>query len=110
MQIIAVEPYDSPLLSGGTAGAHKIQGIGANFIPDNLDRSLYDEIITVKTEEAFSAAKCLAHNDGILAGISSGAALHAAMIVAQRPENANKTIVVILPDTGDRYLSTGMFN
>ena len=110
VQIIAVEPYDSPLLSGGTAGAHKIQGIGANFIPDNLDRSIYDEIITVKTEEAFSAAKCLAHNDGILAGISSGAALHAAMIVAQRPENANKTIVVILPDTGDRYLSTGMFN
>lgn len=110
VQIIAVEPYDSPLLSGGTAGAHKIQGIGANFIPDNLDRSIYDEIITVKTEEAFSAAKCLAHNDGILAGISSGAALHAAMIVAQRPENANKTIVVILPDTGDRYLSTGMFS
>ena len=110
IKIVAVEPQSSPVLSKGTAGAHKIQGIGANFIPDNLDRSIYDEIITVKTEEAFSAAKCLAHNDGILAGISSGAALHAAMIVARRPENANKTIVVLLPDTGDRYLSTGMFD
>jgi len=110
IRIIAVEPYDSPLLSSGKSGTHKIQGIGANFIPDNLDCSIYDEIITVKTEEAFAAAKCLAHNDGILAGISSGAALHAAMIAAQRPENANKTIVVLLPDTGDRYLSTGLFN
>ncbi len=110
VQIIAVEPFDSPLLSGGNAGPHKIQGIGANFIPDNLDRTIYDEVITVKTEEAFAAAKCLAHNDGILAGISSGAALHAAITVARRPENAYKTIVVLLPDTGDRYLSTGMFD
>ena len=110
VQIIAVEPYDSPLLSGGSAGPHKLQGIGANFIPDNLDREIYDEVITVKTEEAFTAAKLLAHNDGILAGISSGAALHAAMTVARRPENADKTIVVLLPDTGDRYLSTGLFD
>lgn len=110
VQIIAVEPYDSPLLSGGSAGPHKLQGIGANFIPDNLDREIYDEVITVKTEEAFTAAKLLAHNDGILAGISSGAALHAAMTVARRPKNADKTIVVLLPDTGDRYLSTGLFD
>lgn len=110
VQIIAVEPYDSPLLSGGNAGPHKLQGIGANFIPANLDRSIYDEIIPVKTEEAFAAAKLLAHKDGILAGISSGAALHAAMTVASRPENADKTIVVLLPDTGDRYLSTGLFD
>lgn len=110
IRIIAVEPYDSPLLSGGTAGPHKLQGIGANFIPDNLDRSIYDEVIPVKTEEAFAAVKSLAQSDGILAGISSGAALHAAMTVARRPENADKTIVVLLPDTGDRYLSTGMFD
>lgn len=110
VQIIAVEPYDSPLLSGGNAGPHKLQGIGANFIPDNLDREIYDEVITVQTEEAFAAARLLAHNDGILAGISSGAALHAAMTVAARPENADKTIVVLLPDTGDRYLSTGLFD
>ena len=108
--VIAVEPYDSPLLSKGTAGPHGLHGIGANFIPANLDRSIYDEIITVKTEEAFAAAKLLAKKDGILAGISSGAALHAAITVAQRPENADKTIVVLLPDTGDRYLSTGMFD
>ena len=110
VQIIAVEPYDSPLLSGSKAGPHKLQGIGANFIPNNLDRSVYDEVITIKTEEAFAAAKSLAHNDGILTGISSGAALHAAITVARRPENADKTIVVLLPDTGDRYLSTGMFD
>ncbi len=110
IQIIAVEPFDSPLLSGGSAGPHKLQGIGANFIPENLDRGIYDEVIPVKTEEAFAAAKLLAHNDGILAGISSGAALHAAMTVAARPENAGKTIVVLLPDTGDRYLSTGVFD
>ncbi|MBQ7298676.1 MAG: cysteine synthase A [Clostridia bacterium] len=110
IQIIAVEPDDSPLLSGGSAGPHKLQGIGANFIPANLDRTVYDEIITVKTEEAFSAAKLLARSDGILAGISSGAALHAAMTVAARPDNAGKTIVVLLPDTGDRYLSTGLFD
>ena len=110
IKVIAVEPQDSPLLSGGTAGPHKIQGIGANFIPDNLDRSIYDEVICVTTEQAFTAAKCLAHNDGILAGISSGAALHAAMTVAARPENADKTVVVLLPDIGDRYLSTGLFD
>ncbi len=110
IQIIAVEPDDSPLLSGGSAGPHKLQGIGANFIPANLDRTVYDEIITIKTEEAFSAAKLLARSDGILAGISSGAALHAAMTVAARTENAGKTIVVLLPDTGDRYLSTGLFD
>ena len=108
--VIAVEPYDSPLLSKGTAGPHGLQGIGANFVPANLDRNIYDEIITVKTEEAYAAAKQLAKKDGILAGISSGAALHAAITVAQRPENADKTIVVLLPDTGDRYLSTGMFD
>ena len=108
--VIAVEPYDSPLLSKGTAGPHGLQGIGANFVPANLDRNIYDEIITVKTEEAYAAAKQLAKKDGILAGISSGAALHAAITVAQRPENTDKTIVVLLPDTGDRYLSTGMFD
>ena len=108
--VIAVEPYDSPLLSEGHAGPHGLQGIGANFIPANLDQNIYDEIITVKTEEAYAAAKQLAKKDGILAGISSGAALHAAITVAQRPENADKTIVVLLPDTGDRYLSTGMFD
>lgn len=110
IKVIAVEPYDSPLLSQGKAGAHKLQGIGANFVPANLDRAVYDEVIPVKTEEAYAAAKLLAKKDGILAGISSGAALHAAITVAQRPENADKTIVVLLPDTGDRYLSTGMFD
>ena len=110
VRIVGVEPKDSPLLTEGKSGAHKLQGIGANFIPDNLDREIYDEVIAVKTEEAFTAAKLLAHNDGILAGISSGAALYAAMTVARRPENADKTIVVLLPDTGDRYLSTGLFD
>ena len=110
IKVIAVEPYDSPLLSQGKAGAHKLQGIGANFVPANLDRAVYDEVIPVKTEEAYAAAKLLAKKDGSLAGISSGAALHAAITVAQRPENAGKTIVVLLPDTGDRYLSTGMFD
>lgn len=110
IHIIAVEPHDSPLLSRGKAGPHGLQGIGANFIPDNLDRSIYDEIITVTTEEAYAAAKLLAHSEGILVGISSGAALHAAMIAAGRPENEGKNIVVLLPDTGDRYLSTGMFS
>ncbi|MBR5871986.1 MAG: cysteine synthase A [Clostridia bacterium] len=110
IKVIAVEPHDSPLLSEGKAGPHKLQGIGANFVPANLDRTVYDEVIPVKTEEAYAAAKLLAQKDGILAGISSGAALHAAICVAQRPENADKTIVVLLPDTGDRYLSTGMFD
>ena len=87
-----------------------LQGIGANFVPANLDRAVCDEIMTVKTEDAFAAAKLLAQKDGILAGISSGAALHAAICAAKQPENAGKTIVVLLPDTGDRYLSTGMFD
>ncbi len=110
IRVIAVEPHDSPLLSQGKAGPHGLQGIGANFIPENLDRSICDEIITVTTEEAYAAAKLLARSEGILAGISSGAALHAAMIAARRPENEGKNIVVLLPDTGDRYLSTGMFS
>lgn len=110
IRVIAVEPHDSPLLSQGKAGPHGLQGIGANFIPENLDRSIFDEIITVTTEEAYTAAKLLARSEGILAGISSGAALHAAMIAARRPENEGKNIVVLLPDTGDRYLSTGMFS
>ncbi len=110
IRVIAVEPHDSPLLSQGKAGPHGLQGIGANFIPENLDRSICDEIITVTTEEAYTAAKLLARSEGILAGISSGAALHAAMIAARRPENEGKNIVVLLPDTGDRYLSTGMFS
>lgn len=110
IRVIAVEPHDSPLLSQGKAGPHGLQGIGANFIPENLDRSICDEIITVTTEEAYAAAKLLARSEGILAGISSGAALHAAMIAARRPENEGKNIIVLLPDTGDRYLSTGMFS
>ncbi|MBQ9746047.1 MAG: cysteine synthase A [Clostridia bacterium] len=109
VKVVAVEPYDSPLLSKGTAGAHKIQGIGANFVPAALDTGIYDEIITVKTEEAYAAARALAKTEGILAGISSGAALHAATVLANKPENAGKNIVVLLPDTGDRYLSTDLF-
>ena len=109
VKVVAVEPYDSPLLSCGRAGAHKIQGIGANFVPAALDTGIYDEIITVKTEEAYAAARALAKKEGILAGISSGAALHAATVLAERPENAGKNIVVLLPDTGDRYLSTELF-
>lgn len=109
VKIVAVEPHDSPLLSKGTAGAHKIQGIGANFVPDALDTGIYDEIITVTTEEAYAAARSLAKKEGVLAGISSGAALHAARMLALRPENEGKNIVVLLPDTGDRYLSTDLF-
>jgi len=109
IKIVAVEPHDSPLLSSGTAGAHKLQGIGANFVPAALDTGIYDEIITVKTEEAYSAARALAKTEGVLAGISSGAALHAASVLASRRENAGKNIVVLLPDTGDRYLSTELF-
>lgn len=109
IKVVAVEPFDSPLLSKGVAGAHKIQGIGANFVPAALDTEIYDEIITVKTEEAYAAARALAKAEGILAGISSGAALHAASVLASRPENAGKNIVVLLPDTGDRYLSTDLF-
>ncbi len=110
VKVVAVEPYDSPLLSQGRAGAHKLQGIGANFVPKALDTSVYDEIITVKTEEAYAASRELAKKEGVLAGISSGAALHAATILAARAENAGKTIVVLLPDTGDRYLSTELFD
>ncbi len=109
IKIVAVEPHDSPLLSGGKAGAHKIQGIGANFVPAALDTGIYDEIITVTTEDAYAAARALARKEGVLAGISSGAALHAARTLALRPENEGKNIVVLLPDTGDRYLSTDLF-
>lgn len=109
VQIIGVEPATSAVLSGGTAGAHKIQGIGAGFIPGTLDTAIYDEIIPVDNDAPFPAAKELGHTDGILVGISSGAALHAATLVAQRPENAGKTIVVLLPDSADRYFSTPLF-
>lgn len=110
VQIIAVEPTDSPVLSGGAPGPHKIQGIGAGFIPENLDSQIYDEIIQVQNEDAFAAGRELARGEGILVGISSGAALWAAAQIAKRPENAGKMIVALLPDTGDRYLSTPMFS
>ncbi len=106
---VAVEPEASPLLSGGTAGGHKIQGIGANFIPALLDTSIYDEVFPVTNEDAFEATRTFAAAEGVLVGISSGAALHAATQLAKRPQFAGKTIVVILPDSGDRYLSTGVF-
>ena len=106
IKVIAVEPAASPLLSGGQAGPHKIQGIGANFIPDNLDRSIYDEVITVSDEDALATSRQLAKTEGILVGISSGAAGWAAMQVAARPENAGKTLVAVLTDTGERYLSS----
>ena len=109
VQIVAVEPAGSPLLSGGKAGPHGLQGIGANFIPDVLDQRVIDSVITVTEEEAYAAAQLLGKKEGILAGISSGAALHAAISLAQKPENAGKTIVALLPDTGDRYLSTALF-
>ena len=109
VQIVAVEPADSPLLSGGKAGPHGLQGIGANFVPAVLDTAVYDRIIPVTTEQAFEAARLLGKTEGILVGISSGAALHAALEIAKEPENAGKTIVVLLPDTGDRYLSTDLF-
>lgn len=109
IRVIAVEPAASPLLSGGQAAPHGLQGIGANFIPDNLDRSVYDEVFPVTEEQAYAAARRLGASEGILVGISSGAALHAALTVAERPENVDKTIAVVLPDTGDRYLSTPLF-
>ncbi|MBQ3184184.1 MAG: cysteine synthase A [Clostridia bacterium] len=109
IKVIAVEPDDSPLLSGGNAGPHSIQGIGANFIPKILDREVYDEVIRVKTEEAYSLARLMGKKEGILCGISGGAALYAASEIAKRPENKDKNIVVILPDSGDRYLSTELY-
>lgn len=109
IRIVAVEPDASPLLSGGKAGPHGIQGIGANFIPDILDTALYDEVLRITDEEAYAYGRAMAEDEGILVGISSGAALCAAAKLAARPENAGKTIVAILPDTGDRYLSTPMF-
>ena len=110
VRIIGVEPAESPLLSAGRAGSHGIQGIGANFIPDTLDRSVIDEVITVSTENAMAQGRALAREHGVLAGISSGAAMHAAIQVAQREAFAGKNIAVILPDTGERYLSTAMFS
>lgn len=110
VKVVAVEPADSPLLSGGKAGAHGLAGIGANFIPEILDTEIYDEIITVTTDEAYSAARGLATAEGVLVGISSGAALHAAKKLAERAENVGKKIVVLLPDGGDKYLSTELFS
>lgn len=110
VKVVAVEPKTSPVLSEGKAGPHKIQGIGAGFVPDTLDTEIYDEVIPVANEDAFAASKLYAHSEGVLVGISSGAALHAAVVLAKRPENAGKNIVVILPDTGERYLSTDLYN
>ncbi len=110
IKIVAVEPADSPVLSKGEKGAHGIQGIGAGFIPKNLDTEVYDEVITVTTDEAYNAGRLLAKCEGVLTGISSGAALNAAIKLAQREENRGKVIVALLPDTGDRYLSTEMYN
>ena len=109
VKVVAVEPASSPVLSKGTAGAHKIQGIGAGFVPDVLDTKVYDEIIAVENEDAFAVGRLIGHKEGVLVGISSGAAVWAAIQLAKRPENAGKNIVVLLPDTGDRYLSTPLF-
>lgn len=109
VKVIAVEPADSPVLSKGVAGPHKIQGIGAGFVPDVLDTGVYDEIVPVTTDEAFAAGRALGATEGFLAGISSGAALHAAALIAGRTENVGKNVVVLLPDTGERYLSTALF-
>ena len=110
VKIIGVEPASSPLLTKGEAGPHGLMGMGANFVPATLDQEIYDEVLTVTEEEAYEAGRLIARNEGLLVGISSGAALHAALEVAKRPENAGKNIVVLLPDTGDRYLSTPMFS
>ena len=110
VQVVAVEPAASPLLSGGSAGSHGIMGIGANFIPQILDRAVIDRIVTVTEQEAYTAARQFGATEGLLVGISSGAALHAAVQIAKAPENAGKNIVVLLPDTGERYLSTDMFS
>lgn len=110
VKIVAVEPATSPVLSEGKAGAHKIQGIGAGFVPDTLDTKVYDEVIAIENDDAFEEGKRFAVNEGVLVGISSGAALKAATILAARPENKGKTIVVLLPDNGDRYLSTALFS
>lgn len=109
IQVVAVEPTGSPVLSGGEKGPHGLQGIGAGFVPEILDTEIYDEVFPVKEEEAYEAARLLARKQGVLTGITSGAALHAAIALAKRPENAGKHIVVILPDTGERYLSTPLF-
>lgn len=109
VKVVAVEPASSPVLSKGVGGAHKIQGIGAGFVPDVLDTEIYDEVIPVDDEDAFAAGRLMGKTEGVLVGISSGAALHAAIVLAKRPENKGKTIVVLLPDTGDRYLSTPLF-
>jgi cysteine synthase A len=109
VKAVAVEPADSPLISKGYSGAHKIQGIGANFIPEILNTKIIDETVTVSTDEAFSAGRELGRSEGLLVGISSGAALHAAIQIAKREENEGKTVVVLLPDTGERYLSSEMF-
>ena len=110
IKIVAVEPAGSPVLSEGRAGEHGIQGIGAGFVPEVLDTSVYDEVFPVRDEEAFAAGRALARREGILCGISSGAALHAALCFAKHPENKGKTVVVLLPDTGERYLSSALFN
>ena len=110
VKIVAVEPAGSPVLSKGVAGPHKIQGIGAGFVPDTLNTSVYDEIIAVENEDAFKTGRAIARKEGVLIGISSGAAVYAATVLAQRPENKGKTIIALLPDTGDRYLSTPLFS
>jgi len=109
VKVVAVEPAGSPVLSKGVAGAHKIQGIGAGFVPKTLNTSVYDEVFPVENEDAFATGRALAREEGLLVGISSGAAVFAAAELAKRPENAGKTIVALLPDTGERYLSTAMF-
>ena len=109
VKVVAVEPASSPVLSQGKAGSHKIQGIGAGFVPDVIDTKVYDEIIAVENDDAFAAGKLVGKKEGVLVGISSGAAIWASIELAKRPENAGKTIVALLPDTGDRYLSTPLF-